>query len=84
VSIKKTIETGSRNWRTTAIGAVLGLSFVLRAIAFRFDDDPSTVPEWDIAVEAAIGIGIAVLGLLSRDADRSTEESRGGTTDGGG
>jgi hypothetical protein len=80
VNIRQTLATGTRNWQTTAIGAVLGLSVVLRAVAFRFDDDPSTVPEWDIAVEAAIGIGIAVLGLLSRDAGRSTEESRGGGT----
>jgi hypothetical protein len=82
VNIRQTLATGTRNWQTTAIGAVLGLSVVLRAVAFRFDDNPETVPEWDLAVEAAIGIGIAVLGLLSRDADKSTEESRGDAKDG--
>ena len=59
-----------KSWKTTTAGAAGIIIAIASCVQAQFDGDPSTVPNYEIALAAVItGIGL----LFSRDNDVSSE-----------
>jgi hypothetical protein len=63
----KVVKAGFTSWKSTVVGALLGgLIYLQDGLANGLDfSDP----------KLGIGVAIAVLGFLSRDADKSSQDS---------
>lgn len=60
------------SWRTTFAGVAAAAIAVLAVVQAYFDNDPSTVPQWEIAIGAVIaGVGL----IFARDNKVSSEEA---------
>lgn len=58
------------SWRTTLAGLAAAGIAILSVVSAHFDNDPATVPAWDIALGAVIaGIGL----IFARDNKVSSE-----------
>lgn len=62
------------NWKTTTAGAMGFLITVLVSLQAVLDGDPETVADWNDAVPALFGLVMLLIGLFSRDADKSSED----------
>ena len=64
-----------KSWKTTAAGIAAIVIAVASLVQAQFDGDPSTVPNYEIAI-AAIMSGL--VGLFARDNDVSSEQAGAG------
>lgn len=69
------VKLGKVNWKTSLMGIITGLMVLLTAAKTLLDDDPATNPDMNTVVEAITGICIIFWGILSRDADKSSQDS---------
>ncbi len=58
--------------KTTAAGVLAALSALFQALSAQFDSDPTTIPQWGVAVTA---IMFAVGLIFARDNDVSSESA---------
>lgn len=71
------LRAGLRNRTTTWLAIAALLVLVGQYITSRLDQDPTTVPDLDSVMTGLFDL-LIVLGLVAaRDAEKSTEESRG-------
>ena len=61
-----------KSWKTTAAGIAAIVIAVASLVQAQFDGDPSTVPNYEIAI-AAIMSGL--VGLFARDNDVTSEQA---------
>ena len=73
--MNKALAAGARNWKTTLAGIVGGLLILLAAAQDWLDGDPDTRPDASAVIEAAIGIVVIAWGFVTRDADKSSQDS---------
>ena len=59
------------SWKTTVLGVLALLAALCQFGTSLLDDDPETVPNFQMVIEAAVGIGL----ILARDNDKTSEES---------
>ena len=63
------------SWKTTAVAIFVFVGVVAKVAVAALDNDPATVADFNLVIESAMALLIA-LGLLSaRDADRSSQDS---------
>jgi hypothetical protein len=61
-----------KSWKTTSAGILAIIISVLAAVQAQFDNDPTTMPQWETAFAALIaGIGL----LFARDNNVSSEKA---------
>ena len=72
--LKRLLRIGKKNPRTTTLGIIGGLLVILSAFQALLDDDPKTVFELDVVLEAAVGIVVILWGILTKDADDEDDE----------
>lgn len=66
------VKAGAKNKLTTGAGLVGGIPVAVSEIVALVDKDPATVFDWRALV---VAIAVIVIGLLSRDANKSSEAS---------
>lgn len=69
------MKSGLRNWKTTTAAIAALISNIGLQVQHSLDSDPQTVADWSATIPLAI---IAIGLMFGRDADKSTEESKGG------
>lgn len=65
-------RNGSVSWKTSLAGIAAIITLVSAAISAQFDEDPTTVPDWNTAI-AAVFIGFGL--VTARDGDKSSEQT---------
>ncbi len=58
------------SWKTTVSGFAPLLAILGAALNAQFDNNPATVPPWDMVI---VALGSALVGLFARDNDKSSE-----------
>lgn len=67
------LKAATVSWKTTFLGALVLVEALAVELQSVFDNDPSTVANWNMVVIAATAfVGL----LLSKDADKSTEDHK--------
>jgi len=69
------IKLGKVNWKSSLLGIITGLIVLLAAARTLVDNDPETNPDISTVAEAVTGIAIIIWGIITRDADKSSQDS---------
>lgn len=73
-NIKNSVLKGLRSWITTVLGATVGGAMMLPTLMALLDQDPETV---FVFKDLLPGLGILLLGLFTRDGDKTSEDVAG-------
>lgn len=74
-SAGKTLEAGVRSWKTTAASVIASATILMQSLQFAWDNDPSTTVDSDAMLKAVAAMAVLAWGLMSRDADLSSQDS---------
>lgn len=69
------VKLGKINWKTSLLGIISGLMVLLAAARTLLDGDPETNPDIGTVSEAITGIALIIWGIITRDADKSSQDS---------
>ena len=61
-----------KSWRTTALGVLTFLGALGFQLKYMWDDDPSTLVDWNAVIAAA---GVMLVGFTARDNQVTSEEA---------
>lgn len=66
-----------KHWKTTSAGGIGGLLVIIGTfLVAQFDDDPNTIPQWNVLIPAVIGIFSSIfVGIMGSD-DSATKTPR--------
>jgi len=70
--IKQFTKSAVGSWKTTVVGFLIALRIVSPTIIAALDGDPSTIPDWNTAVDALLA---QLLGLIARDNNVNDEQA---------
>jgi hypothetical protein len=61
-----------KSWKTTTAGAITALIPLAQCVAAVLDNDPATVPSWELAI---VGLGAFAVALFARDNGVTSEQA---------
>ena len=64
------------SWKTTVAAILSSLAAIFMVLAAYFDGDPATIPNWETAAIAVLAIGQMIIGVFTKDNDKSTEDHK--------
>lgn len=76
MSFTKALKAGLRNPITTWAGVVTALTSLMLNFLYLFDGNPDTNPDAETIGILIMGIAVFIQGLVSRDANVTSEESK--------
>jgi hypothetical protein len=71
----KTLQAAFASWQTTGIAILQALIVIFTVIVNAFDNDPTTVADWNKVVIILVALLNACGLFVTRDADKSDQES---------